>query len=178
MDLASQFYVERGKIEARCYEAIATPGALIRIKAPRQMGKTSLMSRILRHGEQQGCLGVPLSFQVADSVVFGDLDKFLRWFAASVGRRLQIPNRLNDYWDEVFGSKDNCTAYFEEYLLPTLNKPLVLCLDEVDMVFQHLIDCRVTFLACCGTGTRWARAVSCGSGFGWWWCIRRRCIFR
>jgi hypothetical protein len=142
VDLASQFYVERyverGKIEARCYEAIATPGALIRIKAPRQMGKTSLMSRILRHGEQQGCLGVPLSFQVADSVVFGDLDKFLRWFAASVGRRLQIPNRLNDYWDEVFGSKDNCTAYFEEYLLPTLAKPLVLCLDEVDMVFQHL----------------------------------------
>jgi hypothetical protein len=138
VDLASQFYVERGKIEARCYEAIATPGALIRIKAPRQMGKTSLMSRILRHGEQQGCLGVPLSFQVADSVVFGDLDKFLRWFAASVGRRLQIPNRLNDYWDEVFGSKDNCTAYFEEYLLPTLNRPLVLCLDEVDMVFQHL----------------------------------------
>jgi AAA-like domain/TIR domain len=138
VDLASQFYVARGTIEARCYEAITAPGALIRIKAPRQMGKTSLMSRILRHAEQQGCLGVPLSFQVADSVVFGDLDKFLRWFAASVGRRLQIPNRLNDYWDEVFGSKDNCTAYFEEYLLPTLEKPLALCLDEVDMVFQHL----------------------------------------
>lgn len=138
VDLASQFYVERGKIEAQCYEAIATSGALIRIKAPRQMGKTSLMSRILRYAEQHGCLGVPLSFQVADSVVFGDLDKFLRWFAASVGRRLKLANRLNEYWDEVFGSKDNCTAYFEEYLLPTLDKPLALCLDEVDMVFQHL----------------------------------------
>jgi hypothetical protein len=138
VDLISQFYVERGKIEAKCYEAIATPGALIRIKAPRQMGKTSLMARILRYAEQQNCLGVPLSFQVADSIVFGDLDKFLRWFAASVGRRLKVPNRLNDYWDEVFGSKDNCTAYFEEYLLPTLEKPLALCLDEVDMVFQHL----------------------------------------
>jgi AAA-like domain len=137
VDVASQFYVERGQIEARCYEAITTAGALIRIKAPRQMGKTSLMSRILRHAEQAGCLGVPLSFQVADSVVFGDLDRFLRWFAASVGRRLKLPNRLNDYWDEVFGSKDNCTAYFEEYLLPTLEKPLALCLDEVDMVFQH-----------------------------------------
>lgn len=138
VDLASQFYVERGKIEAQCYEAIATSGALIRVKAPRQMGKTSLMSRILRYAEQQGCLGVPLSFQVADSVVFADLDRFLRWFAASVTRRLKLANRLNEYWDEVFGSKDNCTAYFEEYLLPTLDKPLALCLDEVDMVFQHL----------------------------------------
>ncbi len=138
VDLTSQFYVERGNIEARCYEAITIPGALIRIKAPRQMGKTSLMSRILRSAEQNGCLGVPLSFQIADSVVFADLDKFLRWFAASIGRRLQIPNRLNDYWDEVFGSKDNCTAYFEEYLLRELKHPLALCLDEVDMVFQHL----------------------------------------
>ena len=137
VDLASQFYVERGNIESRCYEAITVPGALIRIKAPRQMGKTSLMSRILRHAEQQGYLGVPLSFQIADSVVFSNLDRFLRWFAASVGRRLRLPNRLNDYWDEVFGSKDNCTAYFEEYLLRELKQPLALCLDEVDMVFQH-----------------------------------------
>lgn len=138
VDLASQFYVERPPIEARCYEAISQPGALIRIKAPRQMGKTSLMSRILRYGEQQGCLGVPLSFQIADSVVFGDLDRFLKWFAASVGRRLQLPNKLKDYWDDIFGSKDNCTAYFEEYLLQELTQPLTLCLDEVDMVFQHL----------------------------------------
>jgi hypothetical protein len=82
-------------------------------------------------------VGVPLSFQIADSVVFGDLDRFLRWFSASVGRRLKLANRLGDYWDEVFGSKDNCTAYFEEYILPNLTQPLVLCLDEVDMVFQH-----------------------------------------
>ena len=138
VDLTSQFYVERGKIEAQCYETITSPGGLIRIKAPRQMGKTSLMSRVLRHAEQNGCLGVHLSFQLADSVVFADLDKFLRWFAAIIGRSLQIPNRLPDYWDEVFGSKVNCTAYFKEYLLPELKQPLALCLDEVDMVFQHL----------------------------------------
>jgi hypothetical protein len=137
VDLASQFYVARQPIEDQCYEAIVKPGALIRIKAPRQMGKTSLMSRVLRHAEKQGSLGVALSFQIADSVVFRDLDRFLRWFAAIVGRRLKLPNRLDDYWDEVFGSKDNCTAYFEEYLLPALDRPLTLCLDEVDMVFGH-----------------------------------------
>ncbi|MBD2340054.1 AAA-like domain-containing protein [Calothrix sp. FACHB-156] len=137
VDLASEFYIERPPIESRCYEAILKPGSLIRIKAPRQMGKTSLMARILHHASQQGCLTVPLSFQLADGKVFADLDKFLLWFCASVGRRLRIPNKLGDYWDDIFGSKDNCTAYFEEYLLAEINQPLVLGLDEVDLVFQH-----------------------------------------
>ncbi|MFB2919965.1 MULTISPECIES: AAA-like domain-containing protein [Aerosakkonema] len=137
VDLASAFYVERPPIESRCYETILQPGALIRIKAPRQMGKTSLMARILHYASQSGCQIVPLSFQLADGKVFADLDKFLKWFCASICRRLRLPNRINDYWDEIFGSKDNCTAYFEEYLLENINNPLVLGLDEVDYVFQH-----------------------------------------
>lgn len=137
VDLASLYYVERPPTEVNCYETVLKPGALIRIKAPRQMGKTSLMSRILRHGDEHQCLTVPLSFQLADASIFSDLDKFLRWFCASVGRRLRLPNKLADYWDEIFGSKDNCTAYFEEYLLPEISAPLVLGLDEVDMVFEH-----------------------------------------
>lgn len=47
--LSSPFYVERPPIETTCYGAIAQPNALIRIKAPRQVGKSSLMSRILHH---------------------------------------------------------------------------------------------------------------------------------
>ncbi len=137
VDLASAFYVKRPHIEDRCYEAIAKPGSLIRIKAPRQMGKTSLMARILNSAEAKGCLKVPLSFQLADGKVFADLDKFLQWFCSSIGRRLRLPNKLGDFWDEIFGSKDNCTAYFEEYLLAEIDKPLALGLDEVDLVFEH-----------------------------------------
>ncbi|NET59006.1 MAG: TIR domain-containing protein [Symploca sp. SIO2E6] len=137
IDLASAFYVERPPIESRCYETIAQPGALIRIKAPKQMGKTTLMARILHQAGEQGYCTVPLSFQLADSQVFCDLERFLRWFCAIIGRRLRLPNQLQDYWDEFFGSKDNCTAYFEEYLLENIATPLVLALDEVDYIFRH-----------------------------------------
>lgn len=137
VDIASVFYVERPPIEDRCYETIIQPGALIRIKAPRQMGKTSLMARILNQASKQGYRTVPLSFQLADRKTFADLDNFLKWFCASVGRRLRLANRLSEYWDEIFGSKDNCTAYFEEYLLENLTTPLVLGLDEVDCIFQY-----------------------------------------
>lgn len=135
--LKSVFYIERQPIEARCYETIVQPGSLIRIKAPRQMGKTSLMARILQHAEQEGGKPVSLSFQLADGKIFADLDKFLRWFCASITRRLQIPNRVADYWDDLFGSKENCTTYFEEYLLEQIDSPIVLGLDEVDRVFEY-----------------------------------------
>jgi hypothetical protein len=121
------------------------PGALIRIKAPSQMGKTSLMVRVLEKARRQSMSGskpqeiftVALSLQRADSQVFGNLDRFLQWFCASVTRKLQRSHRVEDYWSEMFGSKSNCTAYFEDCLLSDLNGSLVLAIDQVDEVFSH-----------------------------------------
>lgn len=137
VNLASAFYVERPPIEERCAETILTPGALIRVKAPRQMGKTSLMARILHHATERGLHTVSLNLQLADAKVFTDLDQLLQWLCASVGRRLRLPNRIPENWDEIFGSKYNCTAYFEDYLLTHVQGPLVLALDEVDRVFEY-----------------------------------------
>jgi class 3 adenylate cyclase len=135
--LDSPFYVERPPIELVCYETIRQPGALIRIKAPKQMGKTSLMLRILDEAIAQDFKTVTLSLQLADADVFTSLNRFLRWFCAVVTRSLELPNQLNDYWDEVFGSNYNCTDYFESYLLAEINSPIVLALDEVDVVFNY-----------------------------------------
>ncbi len=135
--LDSPFYVERPPIEWLCYEMILQPGALIRIKAPKQMGKTSLMARILQSARVEGLKTVPLSLQLADSAVFTDLNRFLQWFCAVVTRRLGLPNRVIEYWDEIFGSNYNCTDYFENYLLAEIESPIVLALDEVDVVFDY-----------------------------------------
>lgn len=136
--LASAFYVERAPYEPACYDEISRPGMLIRIKAPRQMGKTSLMARIIHHAQtQKGYQAIPLSFQHADREIFQDLGSLLRWFCAKIARKLHLPPRLETYWDDTYGSKDNCTTYFEDYLLPEIASPLVLGLDEVDAVFQY-----------------------------------------
>jgi hypothetical protein len=142
MDVASAFYIDRPPIEARSYEAIAQPGALIRIKAPRQMGKTSLMAKILHHAQQQGSKTVALSLQLANQRVFGNSDTFLQWFCASVSLELGLldSEQLAKYWKlaEMIGSNQSCKAYFEQYLLPELSAPLTLGLDEVDRVFSSL----------------------------------------
>lgn len=135
--LNSPLYIERVPIEQLCYETIEQPGALIRIKAPKLMGKTSLMIRILDFARGQGFKTVTLSLQLADASVFATLNQFLQWFCAVVSRNLRLPNRLGEYWDDVFGSNYNCTDYFESYLLAEIDSPLVLALDDVDVVFNY-----------------------------------------
>jgi hypothetical protein len=136
--LESLFYIERPQIESRAYEEIGKPGSLIRIKAPKQMGKTSLLARLLHHAQKQGCKYVALNFRdSAESKVFTDLDKFLQWFCATVTNALRLPIELESYWSEFLSSKTNCTNYFEEYLLPAADTPLALGLDAVDEIFPH-----------------------------------------
>lgn len=137
LDLASPFYIERPLIEARAYEEIAKSGSLIRIKAPKQMGKTSLLARVLHQAEKQGCKSVNLNFELAESRVFSDLDKFLQWFCAAVTNSLKQPIEVGKYWSEFLGPKVNCTNYFEEYLLPKIGVPLALGLDAVDLIFPE-----------------------------------------
>lgn len=131
------YYVERPPIETICYETLLQPGSLIRIKAPQQMGKTLLMTRVLAQLEKQGYRTVSLSLKLADSTHFTNLDKFLQWLCTSVSRELRLPSQMEDYWEEDAGSKGNCTTYFEEYLLNEADSPLALCLDDVDLVFPY-----------------------------------------
>ena len=135
--LDSPFYVERPPIESECYKAILQPGALIRLKAPRRRGKTSLMTRILHQAAKQGYRTVSLSFQLADRKIFQDLELFLRWFCANVSLGLQLPNQLGDYWDEGFGSIVSCKMYFEQYLLASIAQPLVIGLDDIDGLYSY-----------------------------------------
>ncbi|MDX2241517.1 MAG: AAA-like domain-containing protein [Leptolyngbyaceae cyanobacterium bins.302] len=137
--LTSRFYVKRPPIEEDCYAAITKPGALIRIKAARQMGKTSLMTRILDQGAKQGYRAVPIYFQEADGEIFSSLDGFLRWFCATVTAELNLADTLSQFWAaSTLTSKQKCGNYIRQFLLSELRTPLVFGLDEVDLVFQHL----------------------------------------
>ena len=135
--LSSRFYVERPPSEALAYQEVFNPGCVIRIQAPRQMGKSSLIVRILAHTEQAGYHTVSLDLRQADDAILTDLDKFLRWFCANVSRQLRLKPCLEDYWDEEMGSKICCTLYFQAYLLEQLETPLVLVLNEVNRLFEY-----------------------------------------
>lgn len=137
LPLDSPFYVHRPPYEMHCQEALLQPGALVRIKAPRQMGKTSLMARTLSQLREQHYATSLTSLQLADTAVFSDLKRFLQWFCAVVSQNFGLPNQIERYWDDLFGNSYNCTNYFENYILAELSSPMVLAFDEVDVVFEY-----------------------------------------
>ncbi|NJK69363.1 MAG: AAA family ATPase [Microcoleus sp. SU_5_3] len=135
--LDSPFYVERPPIESDCYKEILKPGSLIRIRGPRQIGKTSLLNRVLAYAAQQNYQIVRMNLRKAEKTVFTNLNRFLRWFCLNVSRQLNLEPKLDDYWDEEIGSKVSCTGYFQAYLLDQLDTNLVISLDEIDTVFNY-----------------------------------------
>lgn len=130
--LESPFYIDR--VDAKCLKAIESPGTLIRIKAPRLTGKTSLVLRILDRASIRDYQLIYLDLRTVDTESIGDLSKFLKWFCIQVGKQLNLESRVDEYWD-ITGAISSCTEYFEEYLLAQDDRAIVLGLDEVDRIF-------------------------------------------
>jgi diguanylate cyclase (GGDEF)-like protein len=137
LSLNSKFYIPRPPIEELIYEEIIKPGSLVQIKAPRKMGKSSLVLRVIAHAVNLNYPAVSIDFRQADRAAFDNIDKFLRWFSANLSRELQLESRLDNYWDEEIGSKVSCTVYWQSYLLEQLQSPLVLVLNEVNRIFDY-----------------------------------------
>ncbi|MFB2882274.1 AAA-like domain-containing protein [Floridanema aerugineum] len=133
----SKFYIPRPPIEELIYEEITKPGSLVRIKAPRKMGKSSLVLRVVAHADSLNYRTINIDFRQADRAFFANIDKFLRWVSANVCRELELESRIDNYWDEEIGSKVSCTVYWQSYLLQQLQTPLVLVLNEVNRIFDY-----------------------------------------
>ncbi|MBE9046934.1 AAA-like domain-containing protein [Pleurocapsales cyanobacterium LEGE 10410] len=136
--LGSPFYIERPHLESTCYQTVAKPGSLIRIKGAKWMGKTSLVNRILQQGRTLEYQVIYLDFGSVERSIVQNLDKLLRWLCVMVSRQLGLDNKVNEYWDtDILGSNDNCTVYFEEYILAKTTSAIALALDNIDRLFAY-----------------------------------------
>jgi hypothetical protein len=138
VSLESAFYLKQPFLEQQIIKEITKPGGLVRIKAPQEMGKTSLLLRILNDCQKNfGYRIVSLDLLKVDQSIFENIHQFLRWLCVNCARKLGLQPNLDHYWDEDLGSKMSWTIYFEEYLLEEIDGPLVLALDELNQVFEH-----------------------------------------
>lgn len=135
--LNSKFYIDRPPNEALAYQVVTQPGCVIRIRAPKEMGKSSLVLRLLTFAEAQHYATVNLDCNQIDLDDLNDLNKFLRGFCLRVARELRIDPSLDTYWDEEIGSKLSCSFYFKNHLLKQLRHPVVLVLNEIDRLFEY-----------------------------------------
>jgi hypothetical protein len=109
MDPESKFCVERS-CDPIALATIAQPGVTITIKGPRQMGKSSLLMRVIDTAMKAGKQAAFLDFQLFDQV--------------------------GEYWQEGRGNPLSCTRYMQNHILKEVCGPLVLAMDEVDRMFE------------------------------------------
>ncbi|NMF57993.1 AAA-like domain-containing protein [Pseudanabaena yagii] len=136
--IGSQFYIPRSPQEEQAFKAIAMPHALIRLKSPDRMGKSSLLVRVLEEARQLGNRTTWLDLQKCDRKFFENMDRFLQWFCAVIGRDFGVKAKPTDDWDEMFGANGNCEEFFERYLLnDDDDRPLVIAIENLDRIFLH-----------------------------------------
>jgi hypothetical protein len=135
--LGSSFYVERLSTESYFYQMVLQPAAWIQIRGPKQIGKTSLMIRILQLAQQQQYHLVILNLLSWGSESYLSSNQFLQHFCAYVSKSVGLAPQIAEYWDEHLSSSCNATHYFGKYLLTQLDRPLVVALDEINYLFQY-----------------------------------------
>ncbi len=131
MAVDSPFYMEPA-VQGRCWEEIQKPGALLRLRSPQQMGKTSLLQRILAKTEDLGYRRVEFNLRhdLDPSDLVG-LPQFWTGFCRKVVVDLGLEEK------SLPTTKPACTRYFQNQILPEIAAPLVLALDEADVLFEY-----------------------------------------
>ncbi len=135
MDPHSAFYVRRPEDEL-ARKAIARQGVTITIKGPRQMGKSSLLVRMMNTATRAGKQVVFLDFQLFNQSALSDADTFFRQFCVWLTFKLKLKNRVDEYWQWPLGNSQCCTLYMEDCILREMSQPLVLAMDEVERIFD------------------------------------------
>ncbi|MEO0985381.1 MAG: AAA-like domain-containing protein [Cyanobacteria bacterium J06639_14] len=139
-NLEGMCYVRRPPIETECHTEIQKIRALIRIKAPMKMGKTSLISELVNYGRRLEYITIRLNMLQIEQTVIHHTDKVMRWFCQNIHRQVhrQIDLgtcHIDSIWDSAYSSNDNCTAYLEDHVLDKVENPVVLAIDNLDRIF-------------------------------------------
>jgi hypothetical protein len=144
MDAESRLYIERegDRVAGR---ALERQGVTIVIKGPRQMGKSSLLMRVIQAALEAGREVVYLDLQQFDQEVLAEADRFYPQFCQAIAEQLGLADGTAEAWAAGGGNNQLATRYVQNQVLKTLNRPLLLAMDEVDRLFE--VEYRSDFFA-------------------------------
>lgn len=140
--LSSPFYIER-KGEKRFIEKITAPKALLRIRGPRQYGKTSLLSRVVDHARKEDFEVITLDFQNFSEPTLQHEGNLIWEFCWKIAAKVDKEDNFEDYWDAKLKRKPDrdkkqiAHTFIEREILENLNTSLLVAIDEADRIFPY-----------------------------------------
>lgn len=110
---------------------------IVCVKGARQMGKTSLMARGMRHAELAGIKVASVDFMGLNQTALADIDSFYK----GLGEMIALNLDLDVFPDQIWGKERAPNVNFERYIrrevLGKIDGHMVLAMDEVDRLFAH-----------------------------------------
>ena len=132
----SPFYVER-ESDREAMEAVCKPnGVTITIKGPRQMGKSSLLNRVMVEGCGRGMHSAFIDFQMIEGEAIENPDLFYRQFCSTLAWEFDLEDRTEEIWGAPLGPVQKTTNYVLRHILKAIpDEPILLAMDEVERMF-------------------------------------------
>lgn len=130
----SPFYVKRDT-DTPALRHSQRAGTTTIIKAPRQMGKSSLLARLHHTAREQGLTVCNIDLQFMDNSELENLNTLCQYIAHKIARSVRSREHLSD--DNLLGPKEALTNFIEDIVLMETDQPFILILDEVDRVFPY-----------------------------------------
>ena len=145
--LDSPFYIRR-QADDDAEKLVLMKGSTTIVTGPRQVGKSSLVARALKHANRHGRSGLYLDFQLIDDRHFQSLGSILWYIAGRISRALNTPLKPAAVWnreDDSVGDKEGVTEFVDKAVLSGATAPVIFVFDEVDRLFSR--DYRDDFFA-------------------------------
>jgi len=135
--LKSNFYIERSA-DQKCSQIIFKSYSVLRIKAPRQFGKTTLLSHLIQKAKENDYSTIAIDFQMFAETELNDLDKLLKLICFKSSEQLRLEGKVKEYWDDSIRTQlDNAYRYFDKYILQEHKKPILFAIDKADKLFKY-----------------------------------------
>lgn len=117
-------------------EAVARQEAIVLVKGPRQVGKTSLLARGLHTARQRGAQVAVIDFQALGGEALRSAESLYRALAESLADQLELESLPVAHWSASRAGAANLERYLRRVVFAATPHPLVLALDEADRLFS------------------------------------------
>jgi AAA-like domain/TIR domain len=140
LDIDSRFYILR-EADEEVFSAVHKPRAMVTVRGPRQTGKTSLIMRVYAavQGVESQLRTAFIDFQALPYADLQSLGTIWRATAVQIAEQLQLQGQKTIAWESGSGYDRNFSRFLDHCAFDDNDTPLLLCLDEVDRVFNSPI---------------------------------------
>lgn len=133
--LGSPYYLAR-PVDDEAYLALAQKASFLLLKGARQVGKTSLLARIMQKARESQARVVRTDWQTVPQVQLETAHAFLLGLAYSLVEQLDLDSSPEDCFHPKLPPTKNFDRFMRKQVFPAVREPLVWGIDEADRLFE------------------------------------------